>query len=53
MLRGDEAATPPNAPARPADLAPVTSIGLLVANDIPEIGVRAAPAKIAAIPTTT
>jgi hypothetical protein len=45
MLRGEETGAPPNAPARPANVPPVTAIGLLVTRDVPEIGVVAGQAE--------
>jgi len=41
LLRGDGAGDAVGAPERPADVAAVSSIGLLVAEDIPAIGVVA------------
>jgi len=47
MLRGEGAGEAANTPAPPADLPPVTAIGLLVTQDVPEIGVVAGQAEAA------
>jgi MYXO-CTERM domain-containing protein len=45
LLRGDEAGQAQNTPEPPEDLPPVTSIGMLVTQDISEIGVVAGQAE--------